>query len=102
MQMKTIDDYMGKRSWNDAKKRKDITKGKFNDDEQQTLMNALCRVVQEKHMGEEGLIALCSKSKEELTDEMKGAWCKIAEELPFRTVQSIHNFCRRKFNQNNY
>jgi hypothetical protein len=33
---------------------------------------------------------------------MKGAWCKIAESLPNRSVQSCHNFCRRKFNPNNY
>lgn len=84
--MKTIEDYMGKRTWNDSKQRKDIIKGKFNDDEVTTLMDAMCSVVKEKDMEEEGLIALCSKSKEEMTEEMKGAWCKIAEALPFRSV----------------
>ena len=48
------------------------------------------------------MIALCSKPKEELGEELKGAWCKIAEALPDRSVQSCHNFCRRKFNPNNY
>jgi len=67
-----------------------------------TLMNALCIYVQQNDLGEDGLITLCSKQREELGDEMKGAWCKIAESLPNRSVQSCHNFCRRKFNPNNY
>ena len=53
-------------------------------------------------LDEDDLIALCSKSKEELSEELKGAWCKIAESMPRRSVQSCHNFCRRKFNPNNY
>lgn len=53
-------------------------------------------------MDEDALISLCTKSKEDLTEELKGAWCKIAESLPKRSVQSCHNFCRRKFNPNNY
>lgn len=65
-------------------------------------MNAVCQHVMQNDLGEEGLIALCSKPKEELGDELKGAWCKIAESLPSRSVQSCHNFCRRKFNPNNY
>lgn len=48
------------------------------------------------------MISICSKSKEELGPDLKGAWCKIAESLPRRSVQSCHNFCRRKFNPNNY
>ena len=65
-------------------------------------MNALCQYVVQNDLGEEGLISLCSKPKEELGEELKGAWCKIAESLPNRSVQSCHNFCRRKFNPNNY
>lgn len=65
-------------------------------------MEALCMHVKVNGLGEEGLIDLCSKAKEELSPELKGAWCKIAEALPQRTVQSCHNFCRRKFNPNNY
>jgi hypothetical protein len=58
--------------------------------------------VSENNLEEDVLLGLCMKSKEEMTEEMKGAWCKIAEELPFRSVQSIHNFCKRRFNPNNY
>jgi len=49
-------------------------------------MQALCLYVKENNLGEEGLIALVTKSKEELTKELLGAWCKIAEDLPFRSV----------------
>ena len=83
---KTIDDFLGERTWNDYKKRKDIIKGKFSEDEIKTLMQALCSYVKENNLGEEGLIALVTKSKEELTKELLGAWCKIAEDLPFRSV----------------
>lgn len=48
------------------------------------------------------MIDLCSKSKDELEQELRGAWCVIAECLQNRSVQSCHNFCRRKFNPNNY
>ncbi len=56
----------------------------------------------EADLDEDDLIGLCSKPKEELSEELRGAWCKIAESLPKRSVQSCHNFCRRKFNPNNY
>ena len=52
--------------------------------------------------GEEFLVDLIMKGKKEMTEEMKGAWCKVAECLPNRKVQSIHNLCKRKFNPNNY
>lgn len=92
-----------KRTWNDSKKRGHLLKkGKFDEKEVQVLMNAICNYVRENNLGEQGLIDLCSKSKEELSEELKGAWCKIAEHMPNRSVQSCHNFCRRKFNPNNY
>ena len=65
-------------------------------------MNALCQYVIDADLTEDDLIGLCSKAKDELSDELKGAWCKIAESLPKRSVQACHNFCRRKFNPNNY
>jgi hypothetical protein len=45
---------------------------------------------------------MCSKPAKELTSDINKAWCKVAEALPNRSVQSIHNFCRRRFNQENY
>ena len=44
-------------------------------------MNSICLYVKEHQLGEDGLINLCTKSKEELNEELKGAWCKIAEGL---------------------
>jgi hypothetical protein len=65
-------------------------------------MNSLCNYIINHEKTEEDLVSLCSKSKEELDQELRGAWCLIAEALPNRSVQSCHNFCRRKFNPNNY
>ena len=48
------------------------------------------------------LTILCSKSKSDMPGELFGAWPKIAECLPKRTVQSCHNLCRRRFNPENY
>ena len=44
-------------------------------------MDALCNYVRENNEGEpmETLTILCSRSKEELPQELKGAWPKIAE-----------------------
>ena len=92
-----------KRLWNDSKNRKDkLDRGQFTDSEVKLLMNAVCQYVIDADLNEDSLISLCSKPKEELSEELKGAWCKIAESLPKRSVQSCHNFCRRKFNPNNY
>ena len=35
-------------------------------------------------------------------EQHKGAWSAIASALPNRSVQSCHNYCRRKFNPYNY
>lgn len=65
-------------------------------------MNALCAYAKEQPNPAEVLTLLCSKSKSELPPELYGAWPKIAECLPNRTVQSCHNLSRRRFNQDNY
>ena len=94
---------VAKRTWNDGKNRKEkLSRGQFDEKEVKTLMNSICNYIAINDKTEEDLIALCSKSKEDLNSELKGAWCVIAEALPNRSVQSCHNFCRRKFNPNNY
>lgn len=45
---------------------------------------------------------MCSKPSSELGSELKTGWCKVAESLPNRSVQSIHNLCKRRFNPENY
>ena len=91
----------GTRRWNDHKVMKDLKRGSFTDVEILTLRSALCEFVAEQGMGTEGLEKLCSEGVKE-NAEMRGAWCKIAECLPNRSLQSCHNVCRRKFNPNNY
>ena len=84
--MREIEDIAGNRTWNDHKKGRKLSKGKFEDEEVKTLMNAICSYVKQYDLGEDGLIDLCSKSKEELSADLKGAWCKIAESLQSRSV----------------
>ena len=66
------------------------------------LKTAMCEYASQKPNAEEVLRLLCSKSKSELPAELFGSWPKIAECLPYRTVQSCHNVCRRRFNPDNY
>lgn len=49
-------------------------------------MNSICEWIVQNGKSEDDLIDLCSKSKEELSKDLKGAWCKIAEALPRRSV----------------
>ena len=60
--------------------------------------------MQEAELSKDKFLELCSSSAKDVTqgEQQQRAWCKIAESLPNRSVQSIHNFCRRKFNTDNY
>lgn len=75
-----VENLVGRRTWNDSSKRRGIlTRGQFTDGEVKTLMNALCSYVKTNNLTVEDLICLCQKPKEELGDDLKGSWCKIAE-----------------------
>ena len=76
------------RTWNDYKNQdRTFVKGQFTLDEINTLRNSICSYVSDKELGIEGLISLCSISKvSEMDEDAKGAWCKIAESLPNRSV----------------
>lgn len=76
--------------------------GKFSVDEIRAVMDAVCSYAKAARLTKEDILDLCSLSANELPAESKNAWCTIAESLPNRSVQSIHNFCRRRFNPNNY
>ncbi len=89
------------RTWNDYKNRL-LRKGAFTDQEIKALMQSICEFVNLHKLGIDGLVKLCSSNKGEMADDLKGAWCAIAESLPNRSVQACHNVCRRKFNRNNY
>ena len=78
---------IGERTWNDYKKKGDsLKKGNFTEEEIKTLMKALCNYVKQKEVSSEDdalntLTILCSRSKHELPQELKGAWPVIAESL---------------------
>lgn len=90
------------RRWNDNKDKDSLKKGNFTEDEVHKLMHALCEFAAKQSEPEQVISALCTKSKSDLPKELYGAWPKIAEVLPDRTVQSCHNVCRRRFNPSNY
>jgi hypothetical protein len=78
---------IGERRWNDSKVDKDrFKKGNFTDDEVRKLMHALCEYADKAEDPESTISALCTKSKAELPKELYGAWPRIAEVLPDRSV----------------
>ena len=88
----------GKRSWLETNEdKKDYKKGKFNEEELQQIKKSICRYVKEHNLGKEGILNLVSKSTYE-----KKIWTEIAECLPNRSILSIYNAAKRKFNPNNY
>ena len=79
-----------------------MIQGSFKLQEIKLIMNAICSYAKVSGIGKEGILEMCSKPAKELSPDHKKGWCKISESLSNRTVQSIHNFCRRRFNPDNY
>ena len=92
---------LSERKWDDYKGRNCI-QGQFTVAETKALIESLCSYGKMKQWTEEELLDICSKPSKELSKEHKKSWCKISESLPNRSVKSIHNFCRRRFNPENY
>lgn len=84
------------RKWRE--KEKDFKKGKFEAYEQKILMDSLCDYAKANGLGEADLQDFIKLSNKETS----GVWTKIAEKIPWRSVQSSHNFIKRNFNDNNY
>lgn len=89
---------MDQRHWNDASKsaRK---KGKFSPEETHKLQRLLCKYAYRHNLTKQQLAELCSDTT---PPEHRKAWLKIAKFLPERSVQSVHNACKRMFNPCNY
>jgi hypothetical protein len=91
-----------KRKWveknEETGKKKEYIKGKITEDEEKKIENALCQYAYENNYSNDQLLSLIT---EKLTNDNK-IWPKIAECLPNRSVQSVHNFCHRKYHPNNY
>lgn len=86
------------RKWEDGKGRK-LVKGVFTSDEEKKVIDAICEYAYSNDLGESQLIDLITEKQ---TKKDNQVWTKISECLPNRSVQSIHNFCHRKFNPFNY
>ena len=87
------------RSWNDSKENKLIKKGPWTDREVYKLKKLLCKYAYKHQMTTDDLARLCSDTT---PTEFKNAWTQLATFFPERSVQSIHNVCKRVFNPNNY
>ena len=88
-----------KRKWKEEKKEKKYNSGKLTNDELRVLKDAICKYAFEQKFDENALVNLIS---ERAASKTAGAWTKIADELPNRSVQSCHNAARRHFNPRNY
>ena len=87
------------RKWAEQKEKKTFIKGKITPNEAKIITNALCEYAYENQLTTEQLLTIITE-KQQKND--KQVWTKIAECLPLRTVQSVHNFCHRTFHPNNY
>lgn len=84
------------RKWND--KSIEYKKGKITPEEGQKITEALCEYAFENSLSSSEIMNLLTEKQKK---ENK-IWPKIAECLPGRSVQSIHNYCHRTFHPNNY
>ena len=86
------------RKWED-KKGKNFLKGPFTSEEEMTIINSFLHYVYENNVDENDIIKLITEKQ---AKKRISIWPKIAECLPKRSVQSIHNYCHRKLNPYNY
>ena len=92
------DDTSTTRRWNDYKK-KEMQKGAFTENEKEKIIEAVFQYGYDNNLSENELLALIT-DKQIKSD--KTIWPTIAECLQDRSVQSIHNLCKRIFNPYNY
>jgi hypothetical protein len=99
---KVVKEKTSKRKWieKDALtgEKKQYTKGQITEKEAKIIENSLCEYALSNNYSEEQLLSIIT---EKLTNDNK-IWPVISECLPNRSVQSIHNFCHRKYHPNNY
>ena len=91
-----------KRKWNEVDDKTNSPKkfkiGKFSPEEEKKIEKALCQYAYEKSYTNDELLSLIT---DKLENNTKKIWPIIAECLPDRSVQSVHNFCHRKYHPNN-
>jgi hypothetical protein len=86
------------RKWEDSKG-KNLNKGPYTQEDEQKVISALLDFAYTNKLDSDQLISLVTEKQ---TKKEVQVWTKIAECLPDRSVQSIHNFCHRKINPYNY
>lgn len=86
------------RKWNDFKNREDLKKGSFTNEEHHKVLEAICEYIYQNNLTQDDLIDLVTEKQ----TKDGSVWPKIAECLPNRSVQSIHNYCHRVLNPFNY
>ena len=99
---KIVKEKIAKRKWNEKDEKtgekKIYKKGGITEEEAKKIENSLCEYAFEHNYSEEQLLSIIT---EKLNNDNK-IWPVIAECLPERSVQSVHNFCHRKYHPNNY
>ena len=94
--------WVNKRKWIEKNEKtgekRQYKKGKITEEEEKKIEKALCEYAYEQNYTNAQLLSLIT---EKLQNNNK-IWPVIAECLPNRSVQSIHNFCHRKYHPNNY
>ena len=86
-----------KRKWKENEK-KQYKKGKLTPEEEKIIINSLCEYAFENNLSKNELLNLIIEKQ----NKNNKIWPKIGECLPNRKIQSIHNFCHRKFHPYNY
>ncbi len=90
--------YIVNRTWGDFKEF-EMKKGSFTQGEIEKVKKTLLEYAYENNLSEDALIDLITEKQKK---GETSAWTKIAECLPERSVQSIHNLCHRLYDPNNY
>ncbi|EGR34167.1 transcription termination RNA polymerase i, putative, partial [Ichthyophthirius multifiliis] len=86
-----------KRKWKDLEN-KVKKEGKFTEEEGQQLIKSLQNYAILNQLSESQFLQLFSQNLQ----SKKSVWNQISECLPQRSILSCYNYCKRKFNQNNY
>ena len=91
-----------KRGWEDFRKMEGFSAyetGAFSAEESKIVNEALKNYAIKHCLNSNELAKLVS---EPLSSKILGVWTEVAQCLPNRSVCSVQNFCRRRFNPNNY
>ena len=90
------------RKWNEKNENEqkiNYKRGKFTPEEQKIITKSLCEYAYSNKLSSSELLELITEKQKKNKNKI---WPVISKCLPNRSVQSIHNFCHRKFNPFNY